>query len=85
MTDAVKTTTSAVEKVLAFVDNTVLVFDASTAPRAVSFVPTEEDTLGNMFDLVASESPTLLHSFEYFVLRARNAYKARFCAAGGRS
>lgn len=76
---------SAIQKIVSFVNDTVLVFSPpppGSDDCVLSFTPTERDTLNNMFDLVESECPRLVRSKCYFFERAQQMYDYRFEDAG---
>lgn len=76
-----KASTSAVQKIITFVNDNVLNFDEDTDGMRgpLSFMPREPDTLNNMLDLVQSECPRLLRSSSYFISKVEQAYAARYC------
>lgn len=71
---------SAMQKITNFVQQNILTEDIEleNLETPVLFVPREQDTMNNVFDLVQSEYPSLLRSRLYFISLINQTYISRF-------
>lgn len=81
---ASKNSMGAMQKIMTFVDNNILRFDANDVffREPLSFFPSENDSLHNMFDIAESECPSLLRSYSHFSQKMKDVFLARTDARG---